>query len=308
MNVYFGLDDIRITNPVVTIGSFDGVHSGHAKVLRNLYESAVQQPSGESVIITFEPHPREVLYPLEKPVGLLTTLNEKIELLSSYKIDNLIILPFTKELAAMPYTDFVKTVLVDKIGVKTLVVGYDHHFGKNREGNYDVLKESAQLYGFRLKQENAYMENAVNVSSTKIRKALELGDVPTVNKLLGYRYIISGEVVHGEKIGSSIGFPTANIQVAERKLLPATGVYAVEVHINGKNYAGIMNIGTRPTVSTSGVQTIEVHILDFADDIYGKEISVSLIARIRGERKFDNKEELQSQLHEDIKHLYYILN
>lgn len=299
MQVHYGITDIQITAPVVTMGSFDGVHKGHVQVIGNLKQVAAKL-GGESVIISFEPHPREVLYPLEKRPGILTTLEEKIGILQAHDVDHLIILPFTEELANLSYSDFVKRILVDRLGIKGLVVGYDHRFGKNREGSFEVLKAIAGEYRFYLEQEQAYEENEVNISSTKIRTALELGNIALVREFLGYDYPISGKVVHGDKIGRTIGFPTANLQLEdERKLLPASGVYAVRVSVDGVMYGGMLNIGVRPTVSRSGIVRLEVNIFDFHSEIYDKTISVFLLARVRGERKFNDVDELSAQLKTD---------
>lgn len=299
MQIHYGLENIQIENPVVTIGSFDGVHKGHIQVIECLKRNAARL-KGESVIISFEPHPREILFPLEKRPGILTTLDEKTEILRACGVDHLIILRFTEELAALTYTDFVKHILVDRLNVRGMVVGYDHRFGRNREGCFDSLKILAEKYHFYIEQEEVYEEKQINISSTRIRTALELGDVSLVKEFLGYNYFISGEVIHGDKIGRKIGFPTANIKVNdERKLLPATGVYAVEVFIGGNRYRGMLNIGIRPTVSNTGIVRIEVYIFDFGQDIYGEKIKVDLVSRIRGERKFENIEELKGQLQKD---------
>ncbi len=299
MQVHYGIDHINIAGPIVTIGSFDGVHKGHVQVIESLKRVA-QHLGGETVIISFEPHPREILYPREKRPGILTTLEEKIEILTSLGVEHLIILQFTQSLAELNYIDFVRHILVDKVGIKGLVVGYDHRFGKNREGTFDKLKELSERYHFYLEQEEVYEENNINISSTKIRNALEIGDVGRVNEFLGYAYPISGTVVAGDKIGRSLGFPTANIGLKdERKLLPASGVYAVKVWVAGQEYGGMLNIGVRPTVSRSGMMRIEVHIFDFHQDIYGQDIHVTLAGRIRGERKFDSVTELAKQLQKD---------
>lgn len=299
MEVHYGLENIHIVNPVVTIGSFDGVHKGHLEVIEGLKRCALRL-GGETVVLSFEPHPREVLYPLEKRPGLLTTLEEKIDILSGFGIDHFLVLKFTEEMAALTYSDFVKHILVDKIGIKALVVGYDHRFGKNREGNFEVLQELAERYHFYIEQEKVYETNRISISSTKIRTALELGNIEAVREFLGYDYSISGRVVHGDKIGREIGFPTANLKVEDvRKLLPASGVYAVKVYLQGKEYDGMLNVGTRPTVSSSGVIRLEVNIFGFNEDIYGEEVRVALLHRIRGERKFDTTEELRLQLLQD---------
>ncbi|MEG0795755.1 MAG: bifunctional riboflavin kinase/FAD synthetase [Odoribacter sp.] len=296
MQIHYGAERLNIKNPVVTIGSFDGVHKGHKQVIESLKRVA-RHLGGESVIISFEPHPREVLYPQEKRLGILTTLEEKIGILEACGVDHLFILNFTRELADLDYADFVKNILIDQVGLKGLVVGYDHRFGKNREGSFEKLRELAEKHHFYLEQEEVYEENQINISSTKIRTALELGDISLVNEYLGYSYMLSGTVVNGDKIGRMMGFPTANIQVSDdRKLLPAVGVYAVKVNVEGKEYRGMLNIGIRPTVSTAGVIRIEVHIFDFNQNIYGQEIQIALLARIRGERKFNDTEELKKQL------------
>ena len=305
MQVHYGITDIHIVNPVVTMGSFDGVHKGHVQVIENLKRVAAKL-GGESVIISFEPHPREVLYPLEKRPGILTTLGEKIWILQAHGVDHLVILPFTEELANLSYSDFVKHILVDKLGIKGLVVGYDHRFGKNREGSFEVLRTIAEQYHFYLEQEEAYEENKINISSTKIRTALELGNIALVREFLGYDYPISGQVVHGDKIGREIGFPTANLQLEdERKLLPAAGVYAVRVLVDEVSYNGMLNIGVRPTVSRSGIVRLEVNIFDFQSEIYGKTITVFLLSRVRGERKFNDVDELRVQIEADKR---YVLN
>lgn len=299
MQVHYGIEDLHIVNPVVTIGSFDGVHKGHVQVIESMKRVA-HHLQGDTVIISFEPHPREVLYPMEKRLGILTTLEEKEKILETLGVDHLVILPFTRALAELEYVDFVRNILVDKIGIKGLVIGYDHRFGKNREGTFDKLKNLSAKYHFYLEQEEVYEENQINISSTKIRNALEVGDIVRVNEFLGYTYTLSGKVVTGDKIGRTMDFPTANIQLNdERKLLPASGVYAVTVLVNGQVYQGMLNIGIRPTVSCSGIVRIEVNIFDFHEDIYGQDIRISLIGRIRGERKFNDTNELKQQLIHD---------
>ena len=307
MKVHYGVENIEIKCPVVTIGSFDGVHLGHACVIQHLKEKA-SSIDGESVIISFEPHPREVLYPREQKIGILTTLEEKITILEKYGVDHLIILKFTLEFAQQSYTDFVKKILIDKLKIKGLVVGYDHRFGKDRAGNFENLQELANKYGFFLEKEVVFEEDDVNVSSTKIRNALTVGDITTVNRFLGYLYSITGKVVYGHHLGHKIGFPTANIQVSdERKLLPAIGVYAVKVIIGQEIFNGMLNIGIRPTVSNDGQVSCEVYIFDFSQDLYGKTITINFINRIRGERKFNDIEELRAQLQKDQEKILKLL-
>lgn len=307
MKVHYGVENIDIKCPVVTIGSFDGVHLGHACVIQHLKEKAANI-DGESVIISFEPHPREVLYPREQKIGILTTQEEKIAILEKYGVDHLIILKFTLEFAQQSYNDFVKNILVDKLKIKGLVVGYDHRFGKDRAGNFENLQELANKYSFFLEKEVVFEEDDVNVSSTKIRNALTVGDITTVNRFLGYLYSVTGKVVYGHHLGHKIGFPTANIQVAdERKLLPAIGVYAVKVIIEQEIFNGMLNIGIRPTVSNDGQVSCEVYIFDFSRDLYGKNITINFIDRIRGERKFNDIEELRAQLQKDQEKILKLL-
>lgn len=299
MKVHYGIDGLDICNPVVTIGSFDGVHLGHACVIRHLNAKAAEI-GGESVIISFEPHPREVLYPLEKKPGILTTLEEKVAILERYGVDHLVVMRFTLEFARQSYSDFVRDVLIGKLHMRGLVVGYDHRFGKDREGNFETLQALSEEYHFFLEKEHVFLENNVNVSSTKIRNALSVGDIALVNDFLGYAYSMTGKVVPGQHLGHKIGFPTANICLADsRKLLPAVGVYAVEVIIETEAHFGMLNIGIRPTVSKSGIITLEVNIFDFDRDIYGEMVTVRFVARVRGERKFDSIEELKAQLQVD---------
>ncbi|MGL5682534.1 MAG: bifunctional riboflavin kinase/FAD synthetase [Marinifilaceae bacterium] len=296
MDVHYGLENLHIHNPVVTLGSFDGLHKGHVKVLQALRDEA-KRVNGETVIVSFEPHPRAVLYPHEPAPGILTTVEEKIGLLKECGVDHLVLLPFTLELAQLDYKEFVKRILVDGIGVRVLVVGYDHRFGRNREGSFDTLKSLSEVMGFELMQEQVYEEKHINVSSTKIRNALAVGDINTVNNYLGYNYSFSGCVVMGQQLGRKMGFPTANIQLhSMNKLLPATGVYAVEVIVDSVVYGGMLNIGTRPTVSRTGETSVEVHIFNFNKDIYGNSITVRFVERVRGERRFENVDELKQQL------------
>jgi riboflavin kinase/FMN adenylyltransferase len=255
---------------------------------------------GEPVVITFDPHPREVLYPLERLPGILTTLPEKAAILARHGVGHLIVLPFTAGLGDLGYADFVERVLVAAIGIKGLVVGHDHRLGKGRAGNHENLRSLAGRHGFFLERQPAFEANGASVSSTRIRDALATGDVRQVNDLLGYRYPLTGKVVPGDRLGRRIGFPTANLRVEDgRKCLPAPGVYAVEASAGGLPARGLLNVGTRPTVSTSGTLSIEAHLLDFAGDLYGNTLTVYLVDRLRGERKFENVEELKRQLERD---------
>lgn len=300
MKVYTDLKDFSAINPVVTIGTFDGVHLGHRTVIHRLQEIA-HRVNGESVLFTFYPHPRLVLNPQDTSLRLINTLEEKKILLESAGIDHLVVFPFTPEFSQLSYVEFVKTILVQQMGMKYLVVGYDHRFGRNREGGYEDLKMLGDGLGFHIERLSALNMDAINVSSTKIRKAIEEGDVERANKFLGYRFFLRGDVVTGKKIGHKIGYPTANINPQESyKLIPRDGVYAVEVDIDEERYMGMLNIGIRPTVNNQlSNRTIEVHILNFDRDIYFKNISLIFHERIRDEQCFGSLDELKDQLHKD---------
>lgn len=300
MKIHTNLDNFKAINPVVTIGTFDGVHLGHKKVIHRLQEIA-HQVNGETVIFTFYPHPRLVLGSDNSDLRLINTLEEKKVLLEATGIDHLVIYPFTKEFSKLSYTDFAKNILVDKMGVNCLVVGYDHKFGHNREGQFNDLKQLAQQLNFNVEQETVFNVDAINISSTKIRTAIKQGDIKTANKYLGYRFFIKGDVVNGKKMGRKIGFPTANIDPQESyKLLPQDGVYAVKVDIDDKQYNGMLNIGLRPTVNNQlDNRSIEVHILNFNEDIYFKNITLRFYERIRNEQYFNSIDELKTQLEKD---------
>jgi len=296
VKVYTGIDYLpTIKNPVVTTGTFDGVHLGHQQIIERLKELA-KGIEGETVLITFFPHPRQVLYPKEHGIKLLNTKEEKIELLSKAGINNLIIIPFTIEFSQMTSVDFIKKVLVEKLQTKRLVIGYDHHFGRNREGSFEHLKASGPVYGFTVEEIPAKDIDHVAISSTRIRTALETGDIKTANQHLGYNYFITGKVTKGEQLGRQLGFPTANIFIEEDyKLIPADGVYAVKVDVNSKQFEGMLNIGYRPTVD--GIKhSIEVNIFNLESDIYDETIRVYFFQRLRNEKKFSSVDNLKAQL------------
>lgn len=285
-------------NAIVTTGTFDGVHFGHQKIIARLKEVA-QQSHGESVIITFFPHPRLVLFPEDNDLKLINTLDEKIELLEKAGIDHLIIIPFTKEFSRLSSLEFIQQILVDKIGTKKLVIGYDHHFGKNREGSFEHLKHYAPEYGFEVEEIPEQDINDVAVSSTKIRNAILNGDLKTANSYLGYQFTISGLVMHGDQIGRTIGYPTANINIPESyKLIPSDGIYAVSLIIRNNPYKGMLYIGNRPTVNGLH-KVIEVNIFDFNENIYDEKIQISFHTYIRGDKKLNGLEELKKALAED---------
>ncbi|MBI4946575.1 MAG: bifunctional riboflavin kinase/FAD synthetase [Bacteroidetes bacterium] len=293
MKIYEGIEKFTgAKNPAVTIGTFDGVHLGHQKIIQQLKEAA-RSISGESVIFTFYPHPRMVLFPDDDSLKLLSTEEEKRELLEKFGVDHLIVHPFTKKFSRITYTEYVRDILVNKLKVKKLIIGYNHHFGRNREGSFQQLKKLAPVYGFKLEKIAAQDINKVEISSTKIRKALEAGDIKTANKFLGYAYSIKGKVIKGKGLGKGLGYPTANIQIEDKhKLIPADGIYAVTVEYDKKIYKGMMNIGFNPTVSKDEKKTIEVNIFDFENDIYGESLRIFFKQKIREEKKFDSLEAL----------------
>jgi riboflavin kinase / FMN adenylyltransferase len=300
VKIHTGTHTFRATHPVVTVGTFDGVHLGHRMILERLNRIASEK-GGESVLLTFSPHPRLVLYPREKNLRLLTTLDEKKELLASLNVNHLIIYPFTREFSKLSYPEFVKKILVDTLHTRYLVVGYDHRFGKNREGGFPYLNQCAGQYGFDIEKLDPLLINLRNISSSAIRQFLEEGNITQANQYLGYRFTLHGKIVEGEKRGRKIGFPTANIEASDiYKLIPGYGVYAVRIRMENSEFNGMLNIGTRPTFNKNAdKRSIEVHIFDFNENIYGKSISLQFEKRIREERKFNHPQELVNQLVKD---------
>lgn len=296
MKVYYSLTSFpKINNAIVTQGTFDGVHIAHKVILKQLKEIA-KVKGGETVLITFDPHPRTVLFPEDHGLQLLNTTAEKINLLSNEGLDHLIILPFTKEFSRLSSLEFIRDILIEKIGTKFLVIGYNHRFGKNREGSFTHLKEFAPTYGFEIMEISAQDLDEISVSSTKIREALSVGNVNLAGRFLGRNYSLEGVVVQGKQLGRTLGYPTANIEVAhELKLVPADGVYAVWVWVQGKKYGGMLNIGNNPTVEGKG-RSIEVNIFDFSESIYNQTISIEFVDKLREELKFKSLDELKSRL------------
>ena len=285
---------------MVTIGTFDGVHLGHREVIAELKRIS-RETGGESVVFTFSPHPRMVVTPAEDTIRLLTSLDEKSALLEGLAIDHLVIYPFTREFASLSHTDFVKNILVGRMHLCKLVTGYDHKFGHDRQGDFQSLNRLGEQLGFEVEQLNPLLIENVAVSSTKIRQAIEAGDVARANHYLGYPYLLKGTVVEGRRLGRELGFPTANILPDDlHKLVPTDGVYAVYVEVGGASYQGMLNVGTRPTVNSNvDHRSIEVHIFDFSGDIYGQSISVSFVGRVRDEVRFESLEKLKQQLELD---------
>ncbi|OOG73717.1 bifunctional riboflavin kinase/FAD synthetase [Algoriphagus sp. A40] len=301
MKIYEGLAGFTpVKNAVVTSGTFDGVHLGHQKILNRIREIA-RSIQGETVLITFWPHPRLVLYPDEHNLRLLSTFEEKTKMLRQFGIDHLITIPFTQEFSQMSSQVFIQKVLIDAIQTKKLVIGYDHRFGKNREGGFEYLKANSSTFGFELEEISRQDVEEIAVSSTKIRKALESGDVKTAESCLGRPYELNGLVIKGQQIGRSIGFPTANIHIPnDYKLIPKDGVYAVEASVDGTLYKAMLNIGNRPTVDGTK-KTVEANLFDFQGDLYDKQITVYFHEFLREERKFESLEALKNQLFQDQK-------
>lgn len=298
MKVYHHISAFNANKPtVITIGTFDGVHSGHRKILEKIVQAA-RASNSESLILTFFPHPRMVLGGSPE-VKLLNTMDEKIRLLSDAGIDHLVIQPFDTEFAALTPEDFVREVLIGQLNIGKIIIGHDHRFGRNRSAGIDDLQRFGAQFNFAVEQIPAQEINDLAISSTLIRKAIDSGDVSLANEFLGYNYFLSGKVIEGKKLGRTLGFPTANIAVADaHKQVPGNGVYIVSSLILGKTVYGVMNIGTRPTVN--GMErSLEVHYLDFEGDLYSMNITVSFIRRIRSEQKFDNLEQLTSQIARD---------
>ena len=300
MKVYSNIEEFEPReNLVATVGTFDGVHLGHSYIL-NCLKAESEKINGESVLLTFYPHPRMVLFPENNDLKMLNTQEEKIELLDRSDLDHLIIHTFSREFSRLNSVEFVRDVLVNQIGISKLIIGYDHHFGRNREGTFEDLLELANLYDFEVEQIEAQEFKDTQVSSTKIRTAIEEGDMKTARHFLGYPFMISGKVVRGAGIGRTLGFKTANIGIKDRfKIIPDNGVYAVLVNIKGTSYKGMLNIGVRPSIKDAGGRSIEVHIFEMDEDLYGLEISVSLLEKIREEKKFENIDLLKQQLEFD---------
>lgn len=298
LNVFPSISEFNSTKKtIVTIGTFDGVHIGHQKIIEKLIQET-KKADCESLILTFFPHPRMVLNG-SSSIKLLNTINEKSSLLEKMGLDNLVVHPFDKKFSNLSAEEFVKTILVDSFNLKKIIIGYDHRFGNNRAANIDDLISFGKKYDFEVEQISAQEIDSVSVSSTKIRDAITDGNMIVANEFLGYDYILSGKIITGKQLGRTIGFPTANIKIEENyKLIPKNGVYIVKSHLQEKTVFGIMNIGLNPTVNGEDL-SIEVHFLDFEADLYNKNITVSVIARIRDEQKFTSIDLLKSQIQED---------
>ena len=302
-------ENFRIEWPaIVTIGTFDGVHLGHQKILKRLFE--LKQETGlKTVVLTFEPHPRKVLFPDQKNLRLITTINEKLELFEKYGVDVAVVYPFTSEFSKLESELYVRQILIKQLNVNYLVIGYDHRFGKDRQGDIYTLKEFAAAEDFLIEEISAKDIDNIAVSSSKIRKALEEGDLDLATNYLGHRFFLSGLVIKGKQLGKTIGFPTANIKPeAEEKIIPRTGVYFVSVELNGLKFYGMTNIGYNPTTDLDRQIKIEVNIFDFDQDIYGVTLKIIFLKRLRDEEKFENLEILIQHLYLDRNNCFELIN
>jgi riboflavin kinase/FMN adenylyltransferase len=297
VKIHYDIESIPALNiTAVTTGTFDGVHLGHKIIIERLI-AAARTIGGESVLLTFYPHPRMVLFPDDDQIKMLNTPLEKENLLQASGIDHLVVIPFTKEFSRLSSLEFVRNILSNTLKAKKLVIGYDHHFGRNREGSFAHLLEFGSLYGFQVEEIPAQDIDHVAISSSKIRQALASGDLNTANSYLGYEYNITGKVIKGKQLGRTIGYPTANIEINDSyKLIPAIGVYAVKIKYALNIYNGMLSIGKNPTVTENGPLTIEVNIFDFDLEIYNKQITVYFYKKLRDEEKYDSINQLKSQL------------
>ncbi len=288
-----------VKRPVLTTGTFDGVHLGHQVILDRL-RTVARREEGESVLFTFHPHPRMVLFPNDNDLRLLTTVEEKQHLLEKAGLDHLLVVPFSREFSRMLASDYVRDVLVGRLGVHAVVIGYDHRFGRNREGDIGLLRQLGRSSGFRVEEIPAQVIDHVKVSSTKIREALLAGQVAKANTLLGYTYMLNGVVVKGRQLGRTIGWPTANIGAIDpNKLVPGNGVYAITATTLQGDFKGMMSIGVRPTVEEHGARTVEAHLFGLDQDIYGEPITVRLHGRLRDELRFESMDAMKEAIHKD---------
>lgn len=307
MAVYTSTDALPdFKNPVITIGTFDGVHIGHKTILKEIVDHA-KEVQGESILLTFEPHPRKVIFP-DKPLHLLTPLHEKLELVKATGVDHIIVVPFTKAFANLTAEEYISDFLVKQFKPHSIVIGYDHQFGNDRKGDINLLKQLSEQYGYKVFEISAQLIHDAAVSSTKVRNAVSSGDMIEATNMLGRPYAITGIVVKGAQLGNTIGFPTANVQPnSSEQLLPANGVYAVKVIHDGNEYHAMLNIGIRPTVSNELSLHIEAHIFNFDEDIYGQELTLQFISRLRDEQKFPSLEHLKQQLSLDKENAIQVL-
>jgi len=298
MQVHHSIEGLpSFSNAVITIGTFDGVHAGHRKIIDAVISEA-RQVQGESVIITFHPHPRKIVNPDER-LQLINTLDEKIELFFKTEIDHLVIVPFSREFSEQPADDYIENFLIKKFHPHTIIIGYDHHFGKGRKGNFMMLAERADQHGYRLLEIPKYILDEIAVSSTKIRKALLQSDIETANKLLGYLFFFEGKVIHGDQLGRKLGYPTANLDYIDpEKIRLGHGVYAAYAEVGNRTFKGMLSIGTRPTLKNSD-ERAEINLFDFDEQIYGQNLRVTVKKYLRPQEKYSSLDELKIQLARD---------
>lgn len=308
MEIHHHINHFSAKNSIITIGTFDGVHLGHQMLIRQM-NSLAKNVNGQSVIFTFYPHPRLVLSNRHQNLRLITTLDEKIQQLEKAGVDHLIVFPFDKQFSELTYTDFIENILLKKLNLHTLFVGYDHKLGRNREGTYQNILALANKKQFNVEKTDTFSLNNEKISSSKIRTALQNGDIEKANQYLGYTFQIKGRVARGNQIGQKLGYPTANIEANDiHKLIPQMGVYAASATINNTSYNGMLNIGYRPTINTNAdKRTIEMHLFNFENNLYQKDITVFLHKKIRNEKKFANLDELKNQLKTDEEQIKNIL-
>jgi riboflavin kinase / FMN adenylyltransferase len=308
VKIWTDIKKFSAKNPVVTVGIFDGVHFGHRKLLEHI-KSVASEMNGETVVVTLWPHPRLVLNASPETLRYLTSLDEKTDLIEKHGIEHLVILPFTKKFAELKSWEFIKTYLVDQVGMKSLIVGFDHRFGRDREGDYKMLLEYSKMYDFSIEKMSAVSMDGVKISSSLIRELLNSDELSLANKYLGYDYFLEGKVIGGNRIGRKIGFPTANINPLDQyKLIPRDGVYAVHIEIDHMMYEGMLNIGYRPTIEKGmALKTIEVNLFDFTEDIYAKNVRLFFRKRLRNEMKFEGIKQLSDQLIKDKEEAQKIL-
>lgn len=301
MQIHKGLHNLpNFRNAVLTIGTYDGVHFGHQQIIKRINDIA-KEIDGESILLTFNPHPRLILHPNDDTLKLISTIDEKEELLATFGLDHLVITEFSKEFASMEAEDYVEEILIKNFHPKKIVIGYDHRFGKDRKGDIHLLRKLANKYNFEVEEIPAQTLDEISVSSTKVRNALLVGNIQQANEFLAHPFTIKGKVVHGDKIGRILGFPTANIEISHpHKLIPASGVYAVKIKLENKFYKGALSIGYRETVFDNSTLTIEVFILDFEGDLYNKELDMIFVDYIRPQIKYENWDLLKIQIEKDV--------
>ena len=307
-NVYRQIEDVKLTNnTILTIGTFDGVHLGHKKILNQLLQKK-QETGFETFVFTFDPHPRKVLFPEQTDLKLITETEEKINLLNQSGIDHVLLYPFNKNFSEISPEDYISNLLIEKLKAKFIIVGYDHRFGKNREGNLELLLSFTEKYNYEVIEISAEDINSINISSTQIRKAIEAGDIIKANQFLGYDFFVTGKVTEGKKLGRTIGFPTANIVLGSAdKIIPKQGVYAVVATIKNGTFNGMLNLGINPTVSSNNQLKMEVHLFDFNEEIYNETIKIEFKERIRDEKKFADLSQLKEQLKLDKEKIIEVL-